>query len=381
MVAVPSAGDYPLGAVDAAAARKAEVAAFVEALTRSPAALVAGLRVALLTAARDLDCGRDLRVVCEARGWGGVAFTTDAMIVEDIATADLPLVLVATLCAAWATDPDAEDATAVERTLRELVRAPVEAPPVERTRPACGDCDAAAKLLLPGETVTCLCGRVHTRPAEPAVAPATTRLWIPEAAWDALTPDARDDLAEPFGGTVINWQGTEGYVYADVPRDETLTALQGMAEALLVEMREGAERPAAAPQAEAPTATEPPQRVIIVSEEGDDWKGARKGLAAWNAEKTPGAGFTAGGRAAPLAMLHTPRVDSPDVGKLLARYAKAGRLVLDLGVVDGDKVFDCDPSNRAVREQWNAAHPSARVEIAQEKKPAAKKARAKKGGG
>jgi CRISPR-associated protein Cas7/Csd2 subtype I-C len=121
--------------------------------------------------------------------------------------------------------------------------------------------------------------------------------------------------------------------------------------------------------------------VIIVSEEGDDWKGARKGLAAWNAEKTPGAGFTAGGRAAPLAMLHTPRVDSPDVGKLLARYAKAGRLVLDLGVVDGDKVFDCDPSNRAVREQWNAAHPSARVEIAQEKKPAAKKARAKKGGG
>lgn len=375
----------------AAAARKVQVAAFVEALTRSPAALVAGLRVALLTAARDLDCGRDLRVVCEA--WGGsAAFATDADIVADLRAADLPLVLVATLCAAWATDPDAEDATPVERTLRELVRGGVDAPeelaPVGQRKSVhgpffdedkgmgqgpwvgaklpCSDC--ASIVLQPDERAQCpTCGAVHAGadvvPAswdtKPAATPATARLWIAEAAWDALTPDARDDLTEPFGGTTVNWQGTEGYVFADVPRDETLNALQGMAEALLVEMVESAERPATG----AAVAAEPPQRVIIVSEEGDDWKGARKGLAAWNAEKTPGAGFTAGGRAAPLAMLHTPRVDSADVGKLLARYAKAGRLVLDLGVVDGDKVFDCDPSNRAVRQQWNAVHPKARVSV------------------
>lgn len=343
----------------AAAARKAEVTAFVEALTRSPAALVAGLRVALLTAARDLDCTRDLRVVCEA--WGGTtAFATDADIVADLRAADLPLVLAATLCAAWATDPDAEDATPVERTLRELVRAPAEAAPV-----APADCvDCGDVLLLPGEQAKCpTCGTLHVRAADPAATPATARLWIPEAAWDALAQDARDDLTEPFGGTLVNWQGTEGFIYADVPRDETLAALQGMAEALLVGMVEGAERPAVVPAAAPPVAADPPQRVIIVSEDGADWMGARKGLPAWNAEKTPGAGANSGGRAAPLAMLHTPRVDSPDVGKLLARYAKAGRLVLDLGVVEGDKVFDCDPSNRAVREQWNAAHPKARVSV------------------
>lgn len=212
----------------AAAARRAEVAAFVEALTRSPAALVAGLRVALLTAARDLDCTRDLRVVLEARGHAPAVFR-DAELAAEVPAGELALVLAATLCAAWATDPDTNDAEPVERTLRELVRAPAEAAPVDRE-----------DVLL--------------RPEAPAPTAPTARLWIPEVAWDALSQDARDDLTEPFGGTLVNWQGAEGYVFADVPRDETLNALQGMAEALLVGMVESAERPAAPPQAEAPAA-------------------------------------------------------------------------------------------------------------------------------
>lgn len=127
---------------------------------------------------------------------------------------------------------------------------------------------------------------------------------------------------------------------------------------------------------EEPAPASPPQRVLVVHTEGDDWMGARKGLAAWQADKTPGAGFTTGGSAAPLAMLHTPAADSADVAKLLARYEKAGRRVLDLGVVAGDKVFDCDPSNRAIRERWNVAHPHARVSV-----PEALKARKTRGKG
>lgn len=128
----------------------------------------------------------------------------------------------------------------------------------------------------------------------------------------------------------------------------------------------------------APAEATPPQRVIIVSGAGDDWMGARKGLAAWQADKTRGAGASFGGSAAPLVMLHTPALDSGDIEKLLARYAKVKRPVLDIGVVPGDQLEAYDPGQRAVRERWNAAHPAARVPVPEEKP--AKKARTKKGG-
>jgi ParB/RepB/Spo0J family partition protein len=193
------------------AARLATVTRLTEALA-SPAGLVAGLRLALLTVARDLDGTRDLRVVLEARGMSPAVFR-DAELAAEVPERDLALVLAATLCAAWATDPDADDAEPLERALRALLVAPAVArapAPVVATAPAAS-----------GDAV---------------------RVWVPEAAWDALSQDDRDDLTEPFGGVVIEWQGTDGYVFADVPA-EALSTMRGMLEALGAGAVEGAERP------------------------------------------------------------------------------------------------------------------------------------------
>jgi hypothetical protein len=79
----------------------------------------------------------------------------------------------------------------------------------------------------------------------PAVkAVETVRVWIAESEWDALTPDDRDDLEHPIGGLTIDWQGTEGWVWSRVARDEVLVTLRGVAEAHGVEIVEGEEQPA-----------------------------------------------------------------------------------------------------------------------------------------
>lgn len=197
-------------------------------------------------------------------------------------------------------------------------------------------------------------------------------LYLHDAAWQGLPAASQAKVQAPAAGvSVLNIR----------PMNATHRELGPMkaSEAALV-------RAAAAGvglevfDAPPPAAAAPPLRVIIVSTAGDDWKGARKGLAAWDSKKTPGAGFTAGGSAEPLAMLYTPAADSADVSTLLSRYQKAGRLVLDLGVVPGADLEAHDPGQRAVREQWNAAHPGARVSVPEAPKAAAKKA-SKKGGG
>lgn len=196
------AADHRSAAVtrrDAAqAARRAALGKLLDALA-TPDGLAAGLRAALLTCARDLDMSRDLRALVEAGGGSALA-QTDAELADGAPANDVPRLLVATILAAWASDADAEDESAAERDLR----ARMTAPPVP-----------------------------------------TVRVWIAEAAWDALDAAAREDMEEPIGGAPIAWQGTEGWVFADVPADEVLASLRGLAEALEVRLHEGAERPAA----------------------------------------------------------------------------------------------------------------------------------------
>ena len=72
----------------------------------------------------------------------------------------------------------------------------------------------------------------------------TVRVWIAESVWDALTPDDREDFEEPIGGLTIDWQGTKGWVWSRVARDEVLITLRGVAEAHGVEFVEGEEQPA-----------------------------------------------------------------------------------------------------------------------------------------
>lgn len=103
-------------------------------------------------------------------------------------------------------------------------------------------------------------------------------------------------------------------------------------------------------------------RVVILTDAGN-WGAARKGLAAWDATKTPGAGSQSGGACSPLVMLYTPATESPDVETLLKRLAKEKRSFLDLGVVASGGVHDIAPSNRSVRERWNAAHPGKAVAV------------------
>lgn len=220
-------------------------------------------------------------------------------------------------------------------------------------------------------------------PAEATEAPAAfVMLYIRDVAWQALAPSVQGAVQSPAPGvSVLNIRPADAAHRELGPmKPAEADAVRAAARAVGLDVFDAP--PPAAPagaDADVPAPSNlAPQRVLIVDTSGDDWMGARKGLTAWLADKTSGAGFSAGGSAAPLAMLHTPLVDSPDVAKLLARYEKAGRTVLDLGVVEGDKLFDCDPSNRAIRERWNAENPREKVTIADEK-PAAKKA-AKKGG-
>lgn len=215
-------------------------------------------------------------------------------------------------------------------------------------------------------------------PAPPAPVAAVT-LYVRDEAWQALTPAAQRVVQSPAAGVSVLNIRPAGAAHRELGpmKPEEAEVLRAAARTVGLEVFDAP--PAAGAKPEEPAPASPPQRVLVVHTEGDDWMGARKGLAAWQADKTPGAGFTTGGSAAPLAMLHTPAADSADVAKLLARYEKAGRRVLDLGVVAGDKVFDCDPSNRAIRERWNVAHPHARVSVPEEPKPA-KKASTKKGG-
>lgn len=74
------------------------------------------------------------------------------------------------------------------------------------------------------------------------VAPAV-RVWIAEAAWDALAPDERESLEEPVGGAPLPWEGREGWVTTTVP-DELLSTVRGLAEAAGATLHEGDEVPA-----------------------------------------------------------------------------------------------------------------------------------------
>ena len=112
--------------------------------------------------------------------------------------------------------------------------------------------------------------------ADALAAPAvpTVRLWIPEEAWDTLTPDDRDDLEEPIGGSKITWDGRVGWVTAAVPEGEVLVALRGIISALAIEVHEGDEQPAAAP-----TPTPPATAATIeLRVNRGDWLQHRSGL-------------------------------------------------------------------------------------------------------
>lgn len=106
---------------------------------------------------------------------------------------------------------------------------------------ATGRFDVEADDLQPYER------EILARLEAPAV--PTVRLWIREAAWDALTAEDRDDLEEPIGGAAVAWDGRVGWVTAAVPEGEVLTALRGIAEARRVVLHEGEAEPVEAPAA------------------------------------------------------------------------------------------------------------------------------------
>ena len=186
---------------------------------------------------------RDIRAVVAANG--GLASTL-LPVDELVSGADAPRVLAAALAHEWALFASGDDDhTDAEKELRALLDAPLaaEAPAVASAPPAgCADCGDAAALVKPGETIKCVCGRVHTRVE-------TVRVWIAESDWDALDAGLRSYLHAielPDQGdtpVAIEWQGTEGYVFADVPRGEVLDELCATLRQADVPFTEGAERP------------------------------------------------------------------------------------------------------------------------------------------
>ena len=73
--------------------------------------------------------------------------------------------------------------------------------------------------------------------------PPEVTVWIHEDAWNALTPEQRADFEEPLAGSGVDWDGTDEYVFARVPRDEVLTTLQGIAEGHGVKLVVSATKP------------------------------------------------------------------------------------------------------------------------------------------
>jgi ParB/RepB/Spo0J family partition protein len=94
-----------------------------------------------------------------------------------------------------------------------------------------------------------------------------TRVWIAEAAWDALPTDEREGLEEPIGGAPLPWEGREGWVTALVP-GELLSTVRGLAEAAGVTLHEGDAVPVVAA---APTS-------VTLSVKRSVWQQHRSGL-------------------------------------------------------------------------------------------------------
>lgn len=245
-------------------------------------------------------------------------------------------------------------------------------------------------------------------PVIPAPITETVRVWVREEEWDTLSDEIREEMSEPIGGSPVEWEGRVGFVTALVPDAEVRTTLRGMLRACGCKLHEGDDPPAVPPKpSKKPRTKKPPHappvepstrcetiadvdamiarddadavareshpiRALIVHDAGADSLGARKGLHAWSAERTPGAGSQSGGDLAPLVMLWTPATDSPDVAKLLARYAKVNRPVLDLGVIARSHLNALAPFQPEVRARWNAAHPAHRVSVPEAKKTARK---------
>lgn len=133
---VASAAQETRKAAEKAAAaeeKRATLARLWEALTDSRTGLASGLRVALLTCARDLDMTKDLRAVMEARGGSPayIALHKDEELIAAIGADDLAVTLACVLVSAWALDRDAEDGTVMERSMREMLRARETEEPVE----------------------------------------------------------------------------------------------------------------------------------------------------------------------------------------------------------------------------------------------------------
>ncbi len=184
----------------AAEEKRATLARLCDALCGSNTGHATGMRVALLTLARDLDMSRDLRAVVDATGRPTFAHT-DEDLIADVPNCDLSMILAATIVSAWALDKDAEDGTNFERSLREMIVAREKGEPAEEMAPVgqrksvhgeffdedkggggvgpwvgapkpCPDC--AEIVLHPGERAQCpTCGAVHTRAREfPETAPS-----------------------------------------------------------------------------------------------------------------------------------------------------------------------------------------------------------------
>ena len=188
-------------AADAArAVEQTERVTRVFALTGDPATTEAFLRCALRGAADDYGL-LTLRRAAQAAGLEMPSDEDEIAVVEAVPVAMLWRVLLTSLCCVQLGDlaADGEGAAA----------------PWER--------DLLARLAVP---------------AAPAV-----RVWISEAAWDALPTDEREGLEEPVGGAPLPWEGRKGWVTTTVP-DELLSTVRGLAEAAGVTLQEGDEVPA-----------------------------------------------------------------------------------------------------------------------------------------
>lgn len=236
-----------------------------------------GLTLLFRVAAQALSLAgfeRDYRAVARAiNGHAAPVLAVDELVSDD----DAPRAIAAALAHEWALGVSEEyDHTDAEKELRALLDAPLaaKAPVFVLTetpapRVGCADCGDVEALLRPGEHARCpTCKTLHSRNAEPmgpdsfggtdypepqrTIAKVeTSRVWIAESEWDALDGGMQNYLGEiEYDGparAVIEWQGTEGFVYADVAVGPVLDELRVTLRQSDIPFFEGAERPSTEP--------------------------------------------------------------------------------------------------------------------------------------
>lgn len=201
-------------------------------LAGDPAAVVSMARMALLSDTYEHGTTDAVRLA-RALGLDVQPGAPETDVVRAIPDSDVLRVLLA-IQVVGRLDAESDEWEPYEQTVLDLLAAPQRDPAT-----------AAAAAMDAAQAADDASQARKAKVRAEVKAQGPVRVWIAEAAWDALTLVDRADLEEPIGGATVAWSGREGFVTAEIADVEVLVALRGLAEDIGVEVHEGETEPGA----------------------------------------------------------------------------------------------------------------------------------------